>query len=258
MMEGGQGKRYFSIGIEHATALAPMEDPDLRPAGSFSMRGHSVGGYGSVTTNKVIATIAGETFGLKVQAYPKYGSEKKGLPTTYYLTIAEDVIRTHCELRQVEFIPLNDVNALYAGNPLQGLSEGGMVFIQSPENEPEAVWESIPQAARSTIRARKARVVYMDTVHVAREIASDPSLEQRMQGIVLLGIFLSCTPFAKEKGISEEDVFASVEKSIRKYFGRRGEQVVKDNMECVRRGYTENKEIPKELLETASTLEMVG
>ena len=258
MMEGGEGKRYFSIGIDHATALEPMEDPDLRPVGSFSMRGHSVGGYGSVTTNKVIATIAGEAFGLNVQAYPKYGSEKKGLPTTYYLTIAEDVIRTHCELRRVEFIPLNDVNALYAGNPLQGLSEGGMVFIQTPENEPEAVWENIPQTARSTIRARKARVVYMDTVQVAREIASDPSLEQRMQGIVLLGIFLSCTPFAKQKGIGEEEVFASVEKSIRKYFGRRGEQVVKDNMECVRRGYTENKEIPQELIETASTLEMVG
>ncbi len=258
MKEGGEGRRYFSIGIEHATALDLKEDPDLRPPGSFSMRGHSVGGYGSVTTNKIIATIAGETFGVQVQAYPKYGSEKKGLPTTYYLTISDEVIRTHCELYQVEFIPLNDVNALHAGNPLAGLSDGGMIFIQSPETEPEVVWENIPQAARSTLRARKARIVYMDTVKVAREIASDPSLEQRMQGIVLLGIFLSGTPFAKAKGLSEEEVFASVEKSIRKYFGRRGEQVVKDNMECVRRGYTENREIPPELIETAGELEMVG
>ena len=56
------------------------------------MRGHSVGGFGSVTTNKVIATIAGDVFGMDVQAYPKYGSEKKGLPTTYYLTIANQHI----------------------------------------------------------------------------------------------------------------------------------------------------------------------
>ncbi|MEE9240666.1 MAG: hypothetical protein V3U53_05695, partial [bacterium] len=62
----------------------------------------------------------------------------------------------------------------------------------------------------------------------------------------------------KNKGLSEEEVFASVEKSLRKYFGRRGEQVVMDNMECVRRGYTENREIPAELIETASELEMVG
>ena len=77
------GQDFFSIGIKHATALAPKEDPDLRPPGAFSMRGHSVGGFGSVTTNKVIATIAGQVFGKDVQAYPKYGSEKKGLPTTY-------------------------------------------------------------------------------------------------------------------------------------------------------------------------------
>ena len=39
-------------------ALKVQDDPDLRPPGAFSMRGHSVGGFGSVTTNKVIATIA--------------------------------------------------------------------------------------------------------------------------------------------------------------------------------------------------------
>ena len=65
---------------------------------------------GSVTTNKVIATLLAN-LGLQVQAYPKYGSEKKGLPTTYYLTIAEEPIRLHSELNQVEFIPVNDLNA---------------------------------------------------------------------------------------------------------------------------------------------------
>src|SRR5205085_1616754 len=82
MIEDGQD--YFCVGIHHALALKVTEDPDLREPGSFSMRGHSVGGFGSVTTNKVIATIAGDVFGKDVQAYPKYGSEKKGLPTTYY------------------------------------------------------------------------------------------------------------------------------------------------------------------------------
>ena len=108
--------------------------------GSFSMRGHSVGGYGSVTTNKVIATIAGEVFGMDVQAYPKYGSEKKGLPTTYYLTIAKEHIRVHSELEHVEFIPLNDVNAFNLENPLAGLSQNGMVFVQSQKTDPAEVW----------------------------------------------------------------------------------------------------------------------
>src|SRR5205823_1301928 len=91
------GPDYFCVGIHHPLALKMTEDPDLRPPGGFSMRGHSVGGFGSVTTNKVIATIAGNIFGKDVQAYPKYGSEKKGLPTTYYLTIADLHIMMHSE-----------------------------------------------------------------------------------------------------------------------------------------------------------------
>ncbi len=129
MVDGGP--RYFVLGIKHELALDAPFDPDVRPKGAFSMRGHSVGGYGSVTTNKVIATIVGDLFDLYVQAYPKYGSEKKGLPTTYYLTAADQPIRTHCELNFVEFVPLNDVNAFNLGNPLLGLQAGGTIFLQS-------------------------------------------------------------------------------------------------------------------------------
>ena len=46
--------------------------------GGFSMRGHSVGGFGSVTTNKVIATIAGNVFGKDVQAYPEVRLREEG------------------------------------------------------------------------------------------------------------------------------------------------------------------------------------
>ena len=36
--------------------------------------------------------VMGDLFGVHVQAYPKYGSSKKGLPTTYYLTVAPSKI----------------------------------------------------------------------------------------------------------------------------------------------------------------------
>jgi len=81
-------QRHAVLGIRHPLALERVPT-DLRPAGSWSLRGHSIGGFGSVTTNKLVATLAGELFGKVVQAYPRYGSEKKGLPTTYYLTLAD-------------------------------------------------------------------------------------------------------------------------------------------------------------------------
>ena len=239
---------YFCVGVDHPLSLKRVEDPDLRPSGGFSMRGHSVGGFGSVTTNKVIATIAGDVFGKDVQAYPKYGSEKKGLPTTYYLTIAFEHIMTHSELEFVDLVVLNDVNAVLSGNPLKGTVDGGAIFMQSAYGEPQEVWDHIPESRQEDIRTKNLRVFYADMVQIAREVASVADLEMRMQGIVLLGAFLKLTPYAKESEMSDEQVMAGVENAIRKYFGKRGEQVVQDNLTCVQRGYNEMKEIPRNVI----------
>jgi pyruvate-ferredoxin/flavodoxin oxidoreductase len=231
------------LGIAHADALPRREDPDVRPAGAFSLRGHSIGGFGSVTTNRVMATVVGDLFSLHVQAYPLYGSEKKGLPTTYYLTVAEDKIRSHAELGRVEFVPLNDVTAFRLGNPLAGLVDGGIVFVQSAATDEAAVWDGIPPPARETIVARGLRVLALDTARIARETTAQPDLVQRMQGIVLLGVFLRVASFVERRGLGEDALFAAVERSLRKFFGKRGEAVVQENLRAVRRGYHEVIEV---------------
>lgn len=247
-MQKKDGLRYFSLGIDHATALPRPADPDIRPVGSFSMRGHSVGGYGSVTTNKVIASLVADIFNLHVQAYPKYGSEKKGLPTTYYLTCAPEHILPHCELEHVEFVPMNDVNAFNVGNPLDGLSQNGTIFIQTPKTDPEVVWNAIPRYAKETIRKKNLRVMYLDTFAISRAASSRVDLQQRMQGIVLLGVFLRVAPFAHTSGLTDETLFAGVEKSLRKYFGKRGDQIVQDNLNAARTGYMNVMEVPAEII----------
>lgn len=242
------GQDYFCVGIDHALSLKNVEDPDLRPRGGFSMRGHSVGGFGSVTTNKVIATIGGDIFGKDVQAYPKYGSEKKGLPTTYYLTIADSHIYMHSELEHVDLICVNDPTALLSAETLKGMVPGGAIFMQSTFAEPKEAWKHIPEHNKKTIREKKLRVFYIDMVKIAREVASVADLQMRMQGIVLLGAFLKLTPYARESNMTDDQVYAGVEKALRKYFGKRGDRVVQDNLTCVRRGYSEMKEITQDII----------
>jgi pyruvate-ferredoxin/flavodoxin oxidoreductase len=237
------GRRDFVLGIPHEAALPRGEDPDVRPPGAFSLRGHSIGGFGSVTTNRVMASLVGDLFGLHVQAYPLYGSEKKGLPTTYYLTVAPERIRLHAELTRVEFVPLNDVNAFQLGDPLAGLVEGGTLFIQSDRTEPAAIWAQIPSRARAAIEARDLRVLALDTVRIARETTGQPDLVQRMQGIVLLGVFLRVAPFVARQGLREPELFAAVERALRRAFGKRGESVVQANLRAVQRGYSEVIEV---------------
>ena len=126
-----------------------------------------------MTTNKVIATIAGEVFGKDVQAYPKYGSEKKGLPTTYYLTIADSHICSHSELEYVDLVVLNDTNALFSGNPLDGLVAGGAIFMQSAVHESRRrLAADSARITRTRSASKKLRVYFTDMVQIAREVAS--------------------------------------------------------------------------------------
>lgn len=248
-------KELFVLGIDHPLGLDREADPETREIGAFSMRGHSVGGYGSVTTNKVIATLLAN-LGLEVQAYPKYGSEKKGLPTTYYLTAANEPIRTHQELEVVDFVPLNDINAFNTANPLAGVVDGGMIFIQSAHTEPGKVWENVPGYSKKLIRTGNVKPLALNAVKIALEEAPTPDLIQRFQGIVLLGIFLKHTPFQKELNLTEEELFENVEKAVGKYWGRKGADVVAANINAIRRGYDEVFEVPRDMIESTIDQEL--
>jgi pyruvate-ferredoxin/flavodoxin oxidoreductase len=224
--------RHHVLGIRHPLALerAPTE---LRPRGAYSLRGHSIGGFGSVTTNKLVATLVGELFGKHVQAYPRYGSEKKGLPTTYFLTIADEPIRFHAELDRVNLVPLHDVSAFGIGDPLAGLVDGGDLFVQSPLQDPQAIWASIPVEARAEILAREIRVTALDTAALARDHAPRPDLEVRMQGVALAGVFLRLAPFAAETGLDRDRLLAGVRRQLDRFFGKRGDAVVEANLAVV-------------------------
>jgi pyruvate-ferredoxin/flavodoxin oxidoreductase len=123
-----------------------------------------------------------------------------------------------------------------------------MVFVQSQKAEPPEIWSAIPAWAKRELIDKNIRLFALDTVQIAREVSTHADLQQRMQGIVLLGVFLRVTPFQSEHSISQELLFQGVEKSLRKYFGKRGEQVVRDNLKAVSRGYNEVIEVPRAVM----------
>ncbi len=154
----------------------------------------------------------------------------------------------HSELEHVDLVVLNDTTALFSGNPLVGLVRGGAVVMQSSFADPADVWQRIPERHKATIRDRHIRVFYADMVQIAREVASVADLQMRMQGIVLLGAFLKLTPYCQASGMTEETLYQGVERALNKYFGKRGDRVVRDNLTCVRRGYQELGEVPQALI----------
>ena len=229
-------RRFGVLGVKHPYGLE-RADLEIRPKGAYSLRGHSIGGFGSVTTNKLLAALVGDLFGLRVQAYPRYGSEKKGLPTAYFLTIAEEPIRTHAELDRVDLVPLHDVSAFGQGSPLRGLVDGGVVFVQTALTDPELVWMSLPARVRAEILARRIRLLALDTAALARAHAPRPELLVRMQGVALVGVFLRVAPFAARAGWDRARLMSAVRERLPRFFGKRGEQVVNANLEVIAAAY---------------------
>jgi pyruvate-ferredoxin/flavodoxin oxidoreductase len=127
------------------------ENPNLLPKGAITVRMHSVGGWGAVTTGKNLAMTLYELLGFDIRANPKYGSEKKGQPTTYFLSAAPEPIRLNCEYTYVDVVMSPDPNVFTHSNPLSGLDKGGSFIIQSYYEDPAEVWASFPPQARKTI-----------------------------------------------------------------------------------------------------------
>mgnify|MGYP001241153135 CR=1 FL=1 len=77
----------------------------------------------------------------------------------------------HAELEHVDLVVLNDTTALLSGNPLNGMQDGGAVFMQSPFTEPAEVWQRIPEHHKQTIRTKELRVYFTDMVKIASKVA---------------------------------------------------------------------------------------
>ncbi len=264
----GQGRRQYYLGIDFIDretrapklqiwqerlleaypdigklTLPVGADLNLLPTDSIAIRIHSVGGWGAITMGKNLALTAFELAGLHVKANPKYGSEKKGQPTNFYAVLSREPVRLNAELKNVDVVLSPDPNVFRNGNPLAGINRGGVFILQSDE-DPEAVWTSLPPAAQRTIIEKGVRVLALDAFKIAMDEASDADLRYRMQGIAFMGAFFRASPLAEREELDEERLFEGFRAQVEKKFGKLGSRVVEDNLRVIRRGYDEVVEVP--------------
>jgi pyruvate-ferredoxin/flavodoxin oxidoreductase len=267
MLAGGTRRRQFYLGIDFlrpATklpklqiwqqqltegypalgdlSLATVGNANLLPAGSISLRIHSVGGWGAITMGKNIAGTVFDLLDLHVKANPKYGSEKKGQPTTFYATFAKEPIRLNCELRHVDVVLSPDPNVFRHSDPLAGLADGGAFVIQS-DATPEVFAQTIPLLARRELRERNIRLFLLDGFGIAGAEASDVDLRYRMQGAAFMGAFFAVSPIATDNGLDDAKLFAGIRQQLEKKFSKLGPRVVDDNARVIERGYRELRSI---------------
>ena len=267
------GESYFTLGIDHPYSVISKDTPSLLPNGAIAVRFHSIGGWGMITTGKNLGEIVGK-FGqtisernpsyddlgqledkLFIMANPKYGSEKKGAPTNYFLTVAPERILVNCELNHVVVVRCCDPIAFSHSIPLEGLNKGGSLVWESSES-PETARERIPAHHRAFIKENNIRVFILPGFDIARDATSRADLQLRMQGNSFLGAFFRVSSFLKDHNIGEEEYHQIVHDQYEKKFGRFGKAVVESNMKVMLGGFERVVEIQHGEIEDADTSSM--
>jgi pyruvate-ferredoxin/flavodoxin oxidoreductase len=258
--KASDGMNFFVLGVDHPYAVIGDETPSLLPKGAVAVRFHSIGGWGAITTGKNLGAILGDLNdliyardGLKdelgnpkevihVSANPKYGSEKKGAPTSYFMVAAKERIRVNCDLRHVTVVLCCDPKAFTHCNPLDGMAEGGS-FVWESDQTGENAWQQIPLWARKQIVEKKIRVFTLPGFAIARKATDRADLQLRMQGNAFLGAFFHVSTLLQEFAITPEQYREVVYKQYVKKFGKLGEAVVASNMEVMMQGFEQVHEI---------------
>ena len=254
------GETFFVLGVDHPYAAISKDTPSLLPNKAIAVRFHSIGGWGMITTGKNLGEIIGD-FGellkqraneveadgrlkeqLFIMANPKYGSEKKGAPTNYYLTVAREQIKVNCELNHVDVVLCCDPKAFTHTNPLEGIKKGGCIVWESSDT-PETAWQRIPAQHRKFVQENNIRVYILPGFDIAKKATSRGDLQLRMQGNSFLGAFFRVSPFLKDNDISDETFQETVLHQYKKKFGRFGEAVVTSNMTVMTEGFSRVQEI---------------
>ena len=269
------GVSFVVLGIDHPYSVIGDETPSLLPEGAVAVRFHSIGGWGAITTGKNLGAILGDLNDLiyerdgltdelgnpkeviHVSANPKYGSEKKGAPTSYFMVAAKDRIRVNCDLRHVTVVLCCDPKAFTHSNPLDGMAEGGSLLWESDE-EGEQAWERLPLWARKQIIDKKIRVFTLPGFAIAKKATDRADLQLRMQGNAFLGGFFAVSNLLDVFGITQEQYRDVVHKQYVKKFGKMGDAVVQSNMEVMLQGFDQVKEIKIGVLSAADRSTLRG
>jgi pyruvate-ferredoxin/flavodoxin oxidoreductase len=270
------GVSFFYLGIEHPYAVTSDVDTSGLPKKSIAVRFHSIGGWGMITTGKNLGMILGEFSNyiaerddlrdedgslkevIHISANPKYGSEKKGAPTNYFMVAAPERIRVNCDLEHVNVVLCPDPKIFLHTNPLVGLRKGGSFIWESSETDPAIVWQRIPTKYRQGIIDKEINIYTLAGFNIAKNATNREELQTRMQGNAFLGGFFGVSTFLKDNNIPSEEFLKTVKMQYEKKFGRFGQAVVESNMMVMQAGFEQTVKIPFGAVDAPDKSKFIG
>ncbi|MBM2838919.1 MAG: hypothetical protein HW415_1544 [Deltaproteobacteria bacterium] len=174
------------------------------------VRFHGRGGQGAKVASRVLGTAA-FLEGYYAQDFPLYGAERRGAPIAAFTRISKEPVLERGIITEPDIVIVMDETLLDdpLANPLSGVEEGSVVFINSTHSVPEA-------KARHKI---SATVITLDLTKIGLEKLGRAVLSTLAGGVA-----------AKLAGINEDSLRKAVEKETSEIVTDRN--IVEKNIEA--------------------------
>ena len=226
-VDADDSRTHFTVGIvDDVTGLSIPYEPDWYREPDSTARAvfYGLGSDGTVGANKNSVKIIGGETGLRTQGYFVYDSKKSGSQTVSHLRMSENPIDSPYLIDQAMFVGVHQFDLLGTTDAVDRAMHGATLLINSPY-EPDRTWERIPAEVQRKIIDKQLVVWAVDAYAIARETGLGPRINTVLQ---------TCY-FGLTDVLPTEVAIGAIKDQISKAYGKRGEVVVRRNIEAVDR-----------------------
>ncbi|MFH1122184.1 MAG: pyruvate:ferredoxin (flavodoxin) oxidoreductase, partial [Pseudomonadota bacterium] len=224
-LRGSAPKNHFTVGIVDDvsyTSLDPGKEIDTAIGGTVRCKFWGLGADGTVGANKNAIKIIGENTEMFAQAYFAYDAKKSGGITVSHLRFSPQRIQSAYLLTHSDFVACHNPAFVNQYNILEGIKEGGSFLLNSPWTR-EEMEDKLPDLMKRTIAQKKLNFYNIDAVKIASELGLGGRINMIMQAAF----------FHIANVIPPEEAFKYIKEAIEKTYGKKGEQIVKMNVDAV-------------------------
>jgi len=224
-LAAGKPRNHFTVGIhDDKTKMSLPYDPEYSTEGPKVVRAmfYGLGADGTVGANKNSIKIIGEGTDFYAQGYFVYDSKKAGAVTVSHLRFGPDPIRSTYLVSKASFIGCHQQVFIEKYDMLQYLTPGG-VFLLNCQWGPDEVWGHLPKKVQQDLIDKKAKFYVIN----GYKVATDSGMGDRVNVVMQVCFFAISGVLPKDEAIE------AIKDSIRKTYGRKGEDVVQMNFRAV-------------------------
>ncbi|HIK56957.1 MAG TPA: pyruvate:ferredoxin (flavodoxin) oxidoreductase [Synechococcales cyanobacterium M55_K2018_004] len=218
-------KNHFTVGIHDDVSHTSLEyDPNFSTEPDSVVRAlfYGLGADGTVGANKNSIKIIGEETDNFAQGYFVYDSKKSGSVTVSHLRFGPNPIHSTYLINSANFVACHQWEFVEKFDLLKEAKPGAVFLLNSPYS-PEETWTRLPAHLQREIIRKQMKVYTINAFQVAREAGMAGRINTVMQVCF----------FAVAGVLPRDEAIAQIKKSIRKTYGKKGEEVVAMNIKAV-------------------------